>query len=88
MVKFYCIQNGIAKVSVDEKSPIAVFIEPNDDEIERLKGFGISEHDINSSFDVEEISRLEVYDDGSIFIVWKVPKNYSHGGNWYLMFLR
>lgn len=80
MVKFYCIQNGIAKVSVDEKSPIVVFIEPNDDEIEKLKGFGISEHDINSSFDVEEISRLEVYDDGSIFIVWKVPKNYSHGG--------
>lgn len=80
MVKFYCIQNGIAKVSVDEKSPVVVFIEPNDDEIDKLKKLGISEHDINSSFDVEEISRLEVYDDGSIFIVWKVPKNYSHGG--------
>jgi len=80
MVKFYCIQNGIAKVSVDEKSPVVVFIEPNDDEIDKLKNLGISEHDINSSFDVEEISRLEVYDDGSIFIVWKVPKNYSHGG--------
>lgn len=80
MLKFYSIQNGIAKVSNDERSPIIVFIEPNDNEIEMLKSLGISEHDINSSFDVEEISRLEVYDDGSIFIVWKVPKNYSHGG--------
>lgn len=80
MLKFYSIQNGIAKVSTDENSPVIVFIEPTDSEIEMLKSLGISEHDINSSFDVEEISRLEVYDDGSIFIVWKVPKNYSHGG--------
>lgn len=80
MIKYYSIQNGIAKVSETPESPIMVFIEPTDEEIDLLKQIGISEHDINSSFDIEEISRLEVYEDGSIFIVWKIPKNYSHGG--------
>ncbi|MEN2998768.1 MAG: magnesium transporter CorA family protein [Brevinematia bacterium] len=80
MLKYYSILSGIAKVSSSPDSPVIVFIEPTDDEIELLKKLGISEHDINSSFDIEEISRLEVYEDGGIFIVWKIPKNYSYGG--------
>ncbi|MFN4245044.1 MAG: magnesium transporter CorA family protein [Brevinematia bacterium] len=78
MLKYYSILNGLAKVSDNPDSPIIVFIEPDTDEIELLKGMGISEHDINSSFDIEEISRLEVYEYGGVFIVWKVPKNYSY----------
>lgn len=80
MVKYYQIMNGIAKVSNDQQSPVIVFVEPSEDEIEILKQLGISEHDIVSSFDVEEIARIEMYDDGGVFIVWKIPKNYSHGG--------
>lgn len=80
MVRYYSISGGIAKVSESLESPIMVFIAPNEDEIEVLKKLGISEHDIASSFDVEEISRLEVYEDGGIFVVWKIPKNYSFGG--------
>ncbi|MCX8029753.1 MAG: magnesium transporter CorA family protein [Brevinematales bacterium] len=80
MVRYYSIDGKIAKITDDDQAPVVVFIEPSDDEIDMLKSFGISEHDINSSFDTEEISRLELYDDGSMFIVWKVPKNYSYGG--------
>ncbi|MGB9621812.1 MAG: magnesium transporter CorA family protein [Brevinematia bacterium] len=80
MTKYYEIINGIAKASDNQDSPVKVFIEPNEYEIEEIKKLGISEHDITSSFDPEEISRLEVYEDNSIFIVWKIPKNYSHGG--------
>ncbi|MCS7299449.1 MAG: magnesium transporter CorA family protein [Spirochaetia bacterium] len=80
MVKYYQIMNGIARVSNDQQSPVIVFVEPSDDELETLKQLGISEHDITSSFDIEEIARIEIYDDGGVFIVWKIPKNYSYGG--------
>lgn len=80
MIKYYKIINGIAKISEDPNSPVKVFIEPSENEIEELKKTGISEHDIISSFDPEEVSRLEIYEDNNMFIVWKTPKNYSHGG--------
>ncbi len=78
MLRYYSILDGMAKVSDNPDSPIVVFVEPTPDEIELLKEMGISEHDVNSSFDIEEISRLEVYDYGGVFVVWKVPKNYSY----------
>jgi len=80
MVKYYEIVNGIAKVSENSSSSIKIFIEPSENELELIKQMGISEHDINSAFDPEEISRMEIYENGDIFIIWKIPKNYSHNG--------
>jgi magnesium transporter len=80
MIKYYEIVNGIAKVSDNPLSPIKIFIEPSENELELIKQMGISEHDINSAFDPEEISRLEIYETGEVFIIWKIPKNYSHNG--------
>lgn len=80
MIKYYEIVNGIAKVSDNPLSPIKIFIEPSENELELIRQMGISEHDINSAFDPEEISRLEIYETGEVFIIWKIPKNYSHKG--------
>ncbi len=80
MLNLYRIGIGIEPTSNYDEASIKVFISPSNQEIEKLKSIGIEEHDINSALDPEEVPRIEVYENGEIFIIWKVPKNYSHDG--------
>lgn len=73
MEKKYSLQEGILIES--ENPTIFVYVKPNDEEKKFIKGkFDISDHDIASSIDEEELPRLD--DEEKFFYIWKYPRNF------------
>lgn len=76
MIKKYKIENNqIIEASSNEK--IYVLISPTQEEKEYIiNTFNIDQHNLNSSLDPEEPSRLE-FEENKIEVIFKRPKNYS-----------
>jgi magnesium transporter len=77
MLRRYQIVNHKIEESTDEKSPIMMFVNPDDKERRLLiDQYGVDEHTIASALDPDELARLEC-EPNHIAIVFKRPKNYS-----------
>ena len=73
MEKKYVLKDGLL---VETDCPtIYVYVKPNDEEKKHIKeNFDISDHDIASSIDEEELPRLD--DEEKFFYIWKYPRNF------------
>lgn len=73
MEKRYSLKDGIL-VEADNPT-IYVYVKPNEEEKKLIKeNFDISDHDIASSIDEEELPRLD--DEEKFFYIWKYPRNF------------
>ena len=73
MEKKYVLQDGLLIES--ENPTIYIYVKPNDEEKKLIKEkFDISDHDIASSIDEEELPRLD--DEEKFFYIWKYPRNF------------
>lgn len=73
MEKKYTLNEGLL---VESDCPtVFVYVKPNDEEKKFIKEkFDISDHDIASSIDEEELPRLD--DEEKFFYIWKYPRNF------------
>jgi magnesium transporter len=77
MLRRYQIANSKIEETADDKSPIMMFINPDDKEKRLLiDQYGVDEHTLASALDPDELARLEC-EPNHIAIVFKRPKNYS-----------
>ena len=77
MLRRYQIINSKIEETADDKSPIMMFINPDDKEKRLLiDQYGVDEHTLASALDPDELARLEC-EPNHIAIVSKRPKNYS-----------
>jgi magnesium transporter len=77
MLNKYEIFEGKVTESTNSDANIFIFIQPDENEkkylIEKLQ---VDEHTLNSSFDPDELSRVE-FEPDHIAVIFKRPKNYS-----------
>jgi len=77
MLRRYQVVNNKIEETADEKSPIMMFINPDDKEKRLLiDQYGVDEHTLASALDPDELARLEC-EPNHIAIVFKRPKSYS-----------
>jgi len=77
MLRRYQVVNNKIEETADEKSPIMMFIKPDDKEKRLLiDQYGVDEHTLASALDPDELARLEC-EPNHIAIVFKRPKSYS-----------
>ena len=77
MVKHYKIENNKLTECQREESALIVYIAPPEEEInEIIQQYQIDEHDVHSSLDPNELSRIEFEDEYTLLIL-KRPENYS-----------
>lgn len=73
--------NKLIPSKIDENADIELFIVPNQKECQFLiKNYNLNEHNLSSSLDPDEISRLE-FEEDHIVIIIKRPKNYFNKDN-------
>ena len=76
MIKRYDIVNHLLTAAESESSPVQVFINPSEQEMKFLADtYDIDEHNLASSLDPDEISRIESEEDHT-FLIWKRPTNF------------
>jgi magnesium transporter len=76
ITRYDIVQNHIV-LSEDERSPILVFTNPDEQEKNYLlNDLNIDEHTLSSALDPDELSRLEFEPDHTA-IIFKRPRNYS-----------
>ncbi|MDH7512893.1 MAG: magnesium transporter CorA family protein [Clostridiales bacterium] len=77
MLRRYEIINNKIEETANDKSPIMMFINPDDKEKRQLiDQYGVDEHTLASALDPDELARLEC-EPNHIALVFKRPKNYS-----------
>ncbi|MBI4721594.1 MAG: magnesium transporter CorA family protein [Candidatus Stahlbacteria bacterium] len=77
MLKRYQISGSKIVESIDEKSPILVFIAPNESEQRHLiDDYKIDEHTLHSAIDPDELAWLE-FEPNHLALIFKRPQNYS-----------
>ncbi len=77
MLRRYQIANNKIEETAEDKSPIMMFINPDDKEKRLLVDqYGVDEHTLASALDPDELARLEC-EPNHIAIVFKRPKSYS-----------
>jgi magnesium transporter len=94
MIRYYCLDGGrlVSAEAVAEKPAAAVnaipgwaslvcFSNPDASERALLLEMGISEHDVSSALDPDELGRMEMLDDHTVLIM-KTPRNYSKEDNY------
>ena len=80
MVKFYTLLNNCVKLSESTESPIHLYVNPSDSEIESLEqSLDIDKHTLISATDPDEVPRLELEDDYNA-VIWKRPRRFSADG--------
>lgn len=73
MKREYFLQEGKLE-EVEQGGEVFIFVKPNESEKKFIKeNFDISDHDIASSVDEEELPRLD--DEEKFFFIWKYPRN-------------
>lgn len=73
MKREYFLQEGKLE-EVEQGGEVFIFVKPNENEKKFIKeNFDISDHDIASSVDEEELPRLD--DEEKFFFIWKYPRN-------------
>lgn len=76
MVRFYKIENNRLIECQKDDSLLIQYIAPTSSDLNEIKqNFDIDEHDLNSSLDANELSRLEYEDDYTALII-KTPERY------------
>lgn len=74
MKREYVISEGYLQ-EMERDGDILIFIKPSLEEKEMIKqSFDITDHDIASSLDEEELPRLD--DEEKFFFIWKYPRNF------------
>jgi magnesium transporter len=77
MIKYYKLHAGRVAIAEKAEAQITVLACPEQEEINSIiKDYDIDEHTISSSFDTEEVARLE-YEDNYTAIIFKKPRSYS-----------
>lgn len=77
MLRKYQIECKKIVETLDEKAPVLLYVNPDDNEKRHLvETYQIDEHTLNSALDPDEQSRLEC-EPGHIAFIFKRPKNYS-----------
>jgi len=78
MVKRYqIVDNTVVETGEGEQGQIIVYINPDEAEKKHLlEDYKLDEHTLNSTFDPDEISRLE-FEPDHVAMIFKRPKNYS-----------
>jgi hypothetical protein len=70
----YILNEGYL-VEMEKDGDILIFVKPNLEEKNMIKeNFDITDHDIASSIDEEELPRLD--DEEKFFFIWKYPRNF------------
>jgi magnesium transporter len=64
-----------------EAGDFICYSSPSQEERSRLSALGITDHDISSALDPDELGRVELVEDHVVFIV-KTPRNYSDSDNY------
>ncbi len=74
MKREYILNEGYL-VEMEKDGDILIFVKPNLEEKNMIKeNFDITDHDIASSIDEEELPRLD--DEEKFFSIWKYPRNF------------
>lgn len=74
MRREYILNEGYLH-EMEKDGDILIFIKPNADEKNEIKAnYDITDHDIASSLDEEELPRLD--DEEKFFFIWKYPRNF------------
>ena len=74
MKREYILNEGYL-VEMEKDGDILIFVKPNMEEKNMIKeNFDITDHDIASSIDEEELPRLD--DEEKFFFIWKYPRNF------------
>ncbi len=74
MKREYILNEGYL-VEMEKDGDILIFVKPNLEEKNMIKeNFDITDHDIASSIDEEELPRLD--DEEKFFFIWKYPRNF------------
>lgn len=78
MVKRYqLVDNKVVETGEGQQGQIIVYINPDEAEKKHLlEDYKLDEHTLNSTFDPDEISRLE-FESDHVVMIFKRPKNYS-----------
>lgn len=78
MIKRYQLtDNKVSEAGEDQQGQIIVFINPDDAEKKHLQeDYQIDDHNLQSSLDPDEVSRLE-FEPDHVAMIMKRPKNYS-----------
>jgi len=77
MIKHLDIEGNCIVESTQEVGQIQVVFAPDDRERAIVQEqFDLDDYDLNSTFDPDEVSRLDV-SDGRLFFIWKVPETAS-----------
>lgn len=76
MLRKLCINNGRLVETSEDKADVFVYIGPDEAERRHLvDDLKIDEHTLSSSFDPDELSRLE-FEPEHIAMIFKRPKHY------------
>lgn len=77
MVQSYSIKNRtICGAEAGEVPQLLVFVcQTEEDKKEAIDRLQLDPHDVDSALDPDEVSRIEFYDENSLFIIWKQPLN-------------
>ncbi|HOK05380.1 MAG TPA: CorA family divalent cation transporter, partial [Victivallales bacterium] len=77
MKSFYHIENEQLKQTSDKNAHIIVYTNIEEQEkLALIEKYELDQSDIDSIFDPDEVPRME-YENGRLFIIWKVPDNAS-----------
>ncbi|MEW6359056.1 MAG: magnesium transporter CorA family protein [Planctomycetota bacterium] len=77
MQKKYCVVNGKLRENDGGPCSVTVFSKPTEEEKRHiLEDLKIDEHNLTSSLDPDELSRVE-FDPEHVVAIYSVPKNYS-----------
>lgn len=77
MVKNYRIVDGRMIETTEDDTPIAIYVDPTDDERKLLvEKYFIDEHTLASALDPDELSRIE-FEPNHVAVIYKKPKSFS-----------
>lgn len=72
MIRYHkIIRGGITEATSDEANVVVYSCLNELDRQEAIEKLGLDAHDLESALDPDEISRIEYYEDGRYFIIWK-----------------
>lgn len=75
MTRYYSLSDN-RLVSCDLPGPVELVIAPDEQELARMRDFGIGDHNVTSALDPDELARLE-YDEDHLVLILNRPRNYS-----------
>ncbi len=76
MIQAYDIRNRALCAAESETPQLRVFVcRTEEDKKAAIDKLGLDPHDVESALDPDEVSRIEFYDENTLFVIWKQPLN-------------